>query len=182
MRSFFNLVAVALSAVLFFSCTGGNSNWSRYTSGEGGFSVNMPGKPEKTDKVLVTAFGKQKVNFVSWKPSALAIDKFKLFQVSFTNCPAQYGTDTVMRDYMLDSCIRMRKKDFTEKVDFPAETIELNGYPGRAFIFDGGGTIVNVKQCIANGKLYDLTVISKSDQSTNAEISEFFNSFQPLLQ
>lgn len=182
MRSVYSLLAVAICSIVLFSCGGGSNSWSLYTSGEGGFSVNMPGKPEKTDKVILTAFGKQKVNFITWKPSALAIDKFKLFQVSFTNCPPQYANDTVMRDYMLDSCIRMRKKDFTEKVDFPAETIELNGYPGRAFIFDGQGTIAIVKECIVNGRLYDLTVIAKSEQGTNPEIAQFFNSFQPLLQ
>lgn len=182
MRTFYSFLVMAVLALTLISCSGGKNNWSLYTSGEGGFSVKMPGKPEKSDKVIPTAFGKQKVNFITWKPSTLSIDKFKLFQVTFTNCPAQYVNDSVLRDYMLDSSIRMRQRDFTEKVDIASEAIELNGYPGRAFIFDGQGTIVNVKQCIVNGRLYDLTVISKSEQGTNAEISEFFNSFQPMLQ
>ena len=180
MRSITFFSAVMLSLFMLASCGGGKEQWAVYTSGEGGFSVRMPGKVDKTDKTEVTPFGKQKTHFVTWKPSAMAINKFKLFQVSYTECPQKFIADTVLLDVMLDSSIRMRYRDFTEKVDVQGERIELNGYPGRAFIYDGKDDITIVKQCITNGRKYDLTVIVKKDQGTNPEISEFFNSFQVL--
>jgi len=84
-----------------------------------------------------------------------------------------------MREVMLDSSISMRKKDFTDK-DFPSQAIELNGFPGRAFIFDmpSNNTIAIVKECFVNNRRYDLTVVAKRDQGTNVEIANFFNSFQ----
>lgn len=179
MQSIARFSVLVLSLTFFASCGGNNDKWAVYNSGEGGFSINMPAQPEKTEKVEVTPFGKQKVHFITWKPSTFAIDKFKLFQVSYTDCPPRFASDSIMVDFMLDSSIRMRKKDFTEK-DFGAETITLNGYPGKSFILDNGGNTVIVKQCITNGRRYDLVVIAKNGQGTNPEIGEFFNSFKAL--
>ncbi len=180
MRSTVVLSAFVLSLFMLVSCGNTDEKWSTYTSGEGGFSISMPTKVEKTEKVEVTPFGKQKTHFVTWKPSALAINKFKLFQVSYTDCPSKFIEDSIMRDFMLDSSIRMRYRDFTERDDVQGQSIELNGYPGRAFIFEGKDDVTIVKQCITNGRRYDLTVIAKEGQGTNPEISQFFNSFQAL--
>ncbi len=179
MRSIIRISVLVLSISFFASCGGNDGKWAEYTSGEGGFSINMPAKTMKTEKVEVTPFGKQKVHFITWKPSTFAIDKFKLFQVSYTDCPPRFTSDSVLTDFMLDSSIRMRIKDFTEKT-YPAETIELNGYPGKSFIMDNGGNTVIVKQCITNGRRYDLVVVAKNGQGTNPEIGEFFNSFKVL--
>lgn len=142
----------------------------------------MPPNTVKSEKVEVTAFGKQKVHFITWKPSTFSIDKFKLFEVSYTTCPPSLVRDSMMVDFMLDSCIRMRKLDFTEKEGIAVQNIELNGYPGRAFFFDvpNASQIVIVKECITNGRKYDLTVIANKDQGTNSEIARFFDSFQTL--
>lgn len=181
MRSSIYIIALCVISVYLSACGGAKSGWAVYTSGEGGFTVEMPADPKKTQKDEITAFGKQTVHFISWKPSTFSIDKFKLFQVSYTNVPASLASDSIMMDVMMDSCIRMRVKDFTEK-DVNTEPIELNGYPGRAFIYDvpGNNTIAIVKQCIVNNKRYDLTVVAGRDQGTNPEINRFFNSFQVL--
>lgn len=180
MRSFIRFSVLLLSVCALASCGGSKDDqWSTYTSADGGFSVSMPGKVDKSEKIEMTAFGKQKVHFITWKPSALSIGKFKLFQVAYTDCPQRVWSDTVMLDFMLDSAIRMKKRDFSDK-DFESENIDLNGYPGRSFIFLAKDDITIVKQCITNGHKYDLTVIAKSGQGTNPEISQFFNSFQAL--
>jgi hypothetical protein len=142
----------------------------------------MPPNTVKSEKVEVTAFGKQKVHFITWKPSSFSINKFKLFQVSYTDCPAKIIGDTMMTDFMLDSSIRMRKLDFTEKDNIVVQNIELNSYPARAFFFEvpKGGQIVIVKECITNNRKYGLTVIANKDQGTNPEISKFFDSFEAL--
>ena len=181
MRSFLKFSSIFLVAASLLSCGSKGIEWKQYNSGEGGFTINMPANPQKTQKTEVTPFGKQVVHFITWKPSTFSIDKFKLFQISYTDCPARFTNDSVMTDVMLDSSIRMRMRDFTEK-DFQTENINLNGYPGRALIFDppGGNQIVIVKQCITNNRRYDLVVIAKIDQGTNPEIAAFFNSFQAL--
>ena len=181
MRPRAKLPFICLLILIVSSCGRDNVTWEKYTSNEGGFAITMPKPVKKSDKTEVTAFGKQVRHYLEWKPSTFAIDKFKLFLVSYTDCPARISADSILLGTMLDSAIYLRKKDFTEDEDIPSQIIELNGYPGRAFFFDGGGnTQVQVKMSIINNKLYDLTVISKKNYSTNNEISNFYNSFEPF--
>ena len=184
MRSVTSVFWLLAACFLLSSCSGGGNEWVEIRSADGGFSVMMPPGTTKSEKMEVTAFAtqKQKVHFITWKPSSFSIDKFKLFQVSYTDCPAKFTSDSMMLDVMLDSSIRMRKVDFSEKLGIPVQNIELNGYPGRAFFYDvpAGNQIVIVKQCISNGKRYDLAVIANRDQGTNPEISKFFDSFKTL--
>jgi hypothetical protein len=141
----------------------------------------MPNQITKEKKTIVNKHGgKQEIYFISWRPSSFAIDKFKLFEVRYTDFSGHFS-DTVVSQ-KLDSFINIRKNDFTEVKDIEAVPISLNGYPGRAFIYDDpkATTIAIVKECITNGRKYDLTVVAKKDYPTNAEISKFFNSFQVL--
>jgi hypothetical protein len=177
-----SIIAIAIFSCLLFtvySCSEDNDAWGKYTSNEGSFSITMPAHVKKTEKKEVTVFGTQVTHFVTWKPSSFAIDKFKLFQVSYTECPPRVCMDSLLLNAALDSGIALRKKDFTES-DIQSETIELNGYPGRSFIYDNNSSICVVKECIVNNKKYDLTVITKKNYATNAEVSNFFNSFTSL--
>ncbi len=181
MKTLMHCVAFLGICLTLGSCVGnvGNKAWYTFDCPEGGFRINMPEKPVKSDKVEVTAFGKQTVHFYTWKPKTFSIAKFKLFQISYTDCPPRYISDTIMGSVMLDSSIRMRTHDFTEKDDVKFEHIEINSYPGRAFFYDvpHDNNVVIVKQCFANNRRYDLVVVTKSDQGTNPEVAEFFDSF-----
>jgi len=172
-----------ISAIILSSCGGENHKWEPYVSKEGNFTITMPTPIEKAEKNELTTFGKQPRYFVRWKPSSFAIDKFKLFEVSYTNCPASATTDSARLNATLDSAVELRKKDFSEIEVLSSQSIELNGYPGRAFFYDDtkGNTMVTVKLCIANGKLYDLVVIAKKNYATANESGAFFDSFK-LLQ
>lgn len=174
------IAAILFSIVFFTSCNTEETKWSLQTIGEGGFVVNMPSNIEKSEKTEITAFGKQVRHFVRWKPSSFAIDKFKLFEVSYTNSPVSQDADSASLNTALDKAIELRKKDFSEVDIIQHQPIELNGYPGRAFFYDDnkGNSMVTVKICIAGNKLYDLVVISKKNYSTNAEAAEFFDSFK----
>jgi len=97
----------------------------------------------------------------------------------YTDCPARYTADSLSLNTMLDSAINMRKKDFTEN-EIKSEVIELNGYPGRSFIYDNGSSTAIVKMCIVNNKKYDLTVVTNKNYATNTEVSSFFDSFTSL--
>ena len=176
------IITIAIFSCLLFtvySCSDDNEAWGKYTSTQGAFSVTMPIHVKKLDKKEATVFGTQVTHFITWRPSTFAIDKFKLFQVSYTDCPTRVCMDSTLLNAALDSGIALRKKDFTDN-DIQSETIELNGYPGRSFIFDNNNSIAIVKECIVNNKKYDLTVVTKKNYATNTEISDFFNSFTSL--
>ncbi len=183
MRSLFKLSILPLLGIVLASCGGsnGDNSWVHYTSPQGAFSVSFPSQPKTSEKTEVTAFGKQVVHFVTWRPKTFSIDKFKLFEVSYTDCPARFISDSLMTDIMLDSSIRIRKRDFTDR-DISTQPIDLNGYPGRSFMYEipHDNNEVIVKQCITNNRRYDLVVIARRDQGTNPEIAEFFNSFTAL--
>lgn len=171
-----------LLPIALLSCSDPDTGWKTHTIPEGNFSIEMLSPVQKAEKTEVTAFGKQVRHFVRWKPSSFAIDKFKLFEISYTNCPAGITTDSFRLSMMLDSAVEMRKKDFSESDVIESQEIELNGYPGRAFFYDApkGNTLVSVKICIAGDKLYDLVVIAKKNYSVNDDMSRFFNSFKTL--
>ena len=109
------------------------------------------------------------------------MNKFKLFQVSYTDYPSRFATDTATLNMSLDSSINARKRDFTY-LDVISQPIEINGYPGRAFILspDKDNVVTIVKQIVANNRRFDLTVIAKKDYPTNNEVNTFFNSLQVL--
>lgn len=181
MRILTTLSIVICAGIFFSSCGTNNVKWAKYTSPNGGFSVVMPENPKVTDKQETTPFGKQKVHYVTWKPATFELNKFKMVQVAFTDCPAGYMADSVHSNAVMDSSINQRKRDFTD-ADVLSHPIDINGYPGRAFIYDPAGenAITIVKQCFANGRRYDLTVIAKRDYPTNNELNDFFNSFTVL--
>lgn len=163
------------------SCSDDGDEWKKLNSKDGNFVINMPPNPKTFDKTEMTPFGKQVTHYITWKPSSFAMDKFKLFQVTYTNCPANVMADSALLHVMLDSGIVMVQRDYTEE-EMQSEDIELNGYHAKAFFYDakGGSTLVTNKMCIAGNKLYNLTVISKKNYSTTHEINDFFNSFQVL--
>jgi hypothetical protein len=179
MRAFANPIVICLTFLVCLSCSTHRNKWTKYSDRT--FSASMPEGAVLSDKQEVTPFGKQSVHYVTWKPSTLELNKFKLFQVSYTDCPARFTGDSMKMNAALDSSINIRKRDFTEN-DVASQPIEINGYPGRAFILDPprDNVITIVKQVIANNKRYDLVVIAKRDYPTNEEISHFFNSFQVL--
>lgn len=177
-------LALYLITILFvFSgCGAEHGGASIHIVKEGNFSILIPDPVKKTQKTENTVFGKQVRYFVRWAPSSVAIDKFKLFEVSYTACPPSVTADSMHLNRALDEAAENRKKDFSEVEVIESQAIELNGYPGRAFFFDDpkGNTIVTVKMCIAGGKLYDLVVIAKKNYATNNEAADFFNSFKLL--
>lgn len=169
-----------LLAVLLFTtgaCTHHVSSWSAYQE-SGKFQAEFPGKPVVTDKVETTPFGKKTVHYVSWKPATLELNKFKLFQVSYTECPTYSEADSSLYK-ALENSINIRKKDFTDN-DIQSQAITINQYPARAFMFDPPheSVITIVKQVIVNNRRFDITVIAKKDYPTNDEIGRFFNSIQ----
>ena len=183
MRAFFNLglvISGILSVILILpSCSTKPTSWAKYS--DRNFSIRMPEKPQVYDRQEATPFGKQTVHYVTWKPESLELNKFRLFQVSYTDYPSRLATDTATMNMSMDSSINARKRDFTE-LDVISQPIEINGYPGRAFILspDKDNVVTIVKQIVANNKLFDLTVVAKKDYPTNNEINDFFNSFQVL--
>ena len=179
MRNLVKTVLLIAPVFLFSRCSNNETKWQKFNANEGGFTIDMPSPVTKSEKQIPFFYGKQIVHFYTWKPATFEIQKFKLFQVSYANCPARTTSDTNYLRAVLDSAIELRKKDFTEKTEIESEDIDFNGYMGRAFFYDGGGnTLVTVKEFIANSRLYDLTIISNKNYPTANEANNFFNSIQ----
>ena len=180
MRTLVKLTLIC-TAIFISSCHPNNIPWEKYTSNEGAFSVYMPSPVKKKDKKGYSIFGRDvTTHFVYWEPPTFTIDKFKLFQVAYTDCPANFCTDTALMNTMLDSAILTRRRDYTD-IELPIQNIALNGYAGRAFFYDKEGSmLISVKTCIVNNRIYDFVLVSKKNYATNNEVSSFFDSFLSL--
>ena len=181
MRIILRLFFICFGIFILSSCNPKNIPWEKYTSTEGAFSIYMPAPIKKKDKKGFSIFGRQVVShFLYWDPPTFTIDKFKLFQVTYTDCPANICRDTALLNTMLDSAIITRRRDYTD-AEIPIQNIALNGYAGRAFFYDGeGNMLVSVKTCLVHDRIYDFVVVSKKNYATNKEVSDFFDSFQSL--
>src|ERR1700684_4024027 len=105
MRRFLSLVVISSVVFMLSACTSGSLKWRKYTAGDGTFSINMPDGYVKTEKSENTVFGRQVVHYVTWKPSVFALGKFKLFQITYTDCPKGYTSDTLSLGALLDRSI-----------------------------------------------------------------------------
>jgi hypothetical protein len=181
MRYFLSLIVTGSIIFLLSSCSENSSKWQKYTASDGSFAINMPENYTKIDKRENTVFGRQTVHYITWKPSSFALDKFRLFQLTYTDCPKGSAADTLTIGAMLDKSMTQRKTDFPE-VDVDFQNVSIDGYPGREFIYNppSDNVITIVKECIANNRLYEMTVIAKKNYPTNVEIGNFFTSFQVL--
>jgi hypothetical protein len=176
MRHFLSLIVISLIILTLPACSKKDRKWVKYTAGDGSFSIKMPENYTVSEEKENTIFGKQVVHYVSWKPSALSLDIFKSFQVKYTDCPQGMPADTVLNRYIAD-----RIKAFDE-VKVEPQSIHIGHYPAREVIYDPPSDIVIiiVKECVADNRLYDISVIAKRNFPTNVESGIFLNSFQVL--
>ena len=180
MRAFINLLVI-ISVVFTLQACHEKHGWIKYSSNEDGFTIYLPAAPLKSVKQEMTAFGKQAVHYVTWKPATFDINKLKLLQVSYTDCPRRGSMDIPLRNAILNISLDLIKKDFTES-ELQNVPISIEGYPAMAFIFDDDKEtlVAIVKACIANNRIYFITAVVKKDYPTNNELNIFFNSFQVL--
>jgi hypothetical protein len=173
---------IALISLLFMlpACHTNNS-WAKYSSNADGFTIYMPVGPKSMVKQQKTAFGTQQVHYIYWKPATFDINKLKLLQVAYNDCSRRGGADSAYTNQALDSSINLRKRDYTD-LEVTDEHITLEGYPGRAFIYqdEKENSTTIVKTIMANNRIYTLTAVTKRDYPSNAEMNTFFDSFQIL--
>lgn len=177
MRALINLTVI-VSVLLILPACHSKRGWVKYSSNADGFTVFMPAAPKTLVKQEQTAFGKQTVHYIFWKPATFDINKLKLLQVSYYDCPRHSRLDSTQLNAILDSNISHLKQNYTE-LDLQSERISIEGYPGRAFIFEDekeNSTNI-VKAIFANNKIYIITAITKRDYPTNTELNIFFDSF-----
>src|SRR4051812_36080356 len=104
MRSLSCFIITGSMLLGIFSCKDA-TRWGQYTSKEGAFAVEMPTNIVKTDKKI----GKEMTHFTTWKPSSFALNMFKLFQVSYSDCAGCSTTDSAKLNALLEAGISLRK-------------------------------------------------------------------------
>jgi len=97
-----------------------------YTSSDGGFSILLPGKPELSTKNQMTVFGNQTVHYIKWKLGSMDIYKLRVIEISYMNCGRQFTYDSLHRNRSLDTAVKTRLRDFTERA-VHIENVDYNG-------------------------------------------------------
>ena len=150
------------------------SNWKKFSSDEGKFSVWFPGEPEETNVVISTSdINVSQPCFFVWA------DRQTEYAVNYCDYPKI--VEKLKPEQQFDISQAGVAKAFGQIVY--QQNVKFGEYPGRDFEFVAGGKANfsgRVRLIFANGRLYQLMVIFLTANPHSADRDIFFNSFKIL--
>ncbi|MBD3673187.1 MAG: hypothetical protein HUJ26_06635 [Planctomycetaceae bacterium] len=155
------------------------AEWTEYSNEEGGFSVEMPSKPEQQSLKQPIVGGQLEYHF--------AISQLKggdqIFMISYNDYPAK-NVEQTDPQIILDACVQGAVKSRRGKL-VSEEKIKLNGHPGRDISFTGeadGEPLMVWHRCyLVENRLFQVMVMAKKEnQPTQKDVQKFLTSFQLL--
>ncbi len=171
------LVLATLSCGIFGSETSSsnqdNSNWKKYKSNNGNYSILFPVNPTEETTTMNTAYGY--VDNYSAKANADGI----YYSVVFNELPSSYLSETTA-DGILDLS-RSQMVDSVSGTLLSEKIISIDNYPGRELRvkFSSGSEsgIITVRVYVVEYRIYRIVVSTTEDDQFNNSINKFLNSF-----
>lgn len=165
----FFLAALAL-ALFVFACSL-PAKWE--TVSEGGFSVELPGKPNKQTQTVNTPAGPIAINMFTTETGGEA------FIVGYNDFPAQ-AANIVPAETILNSARDGAIKNVNGKVT-SERSINLNGNPGKEFVGDSTtpmeGTF-SARIYWVKPRLYQVLYVHRKGTAASENGQKFMNSFK----
>lgn len=160
-----------------FQLVAAEEGWKEYSDKAGGFSAEMPTKPQTQSLKQPIAGGQLEYHFTI---SQLAGGD-QVFMISYNDYPAANVQQTDPQ-VLLDACVQGAVKSRQGKL-FSEKKSKLNGYPGRSISFSGvadGEPLMVWHNCfLVENRLYQVMVMAKKEnQPAAADIQKFLDSFQ----
>ncbi|MGB5082163.1 MAG: hypothetical protein WBO23_15640 [Burkholderiales bacterium] len=156
--------AIAILALFALACSP-ELDWRDLRSAEGDFSALMPSKPRYEVRALE---GTPPVTMHLW--SARAANS--LFGVGYVDYPVADGRVLERTRDALVGNIRGRLLE-----DVP---VAQAGLRGRAFVAEGGDSLLRTRLLVSGTRLYQLVVLGRGASVSDADAEFFLSSFHPL--
>lgn len=171
-----------LIAIVLTSFIPGQDKWNSFKPEGTNATVLMPGNADKRERMLTTAIGQIKLTLFIYQPKGVNDDNL-VYGISYMDYPVDRITsDSVNRlkeffDNARDGAINaIHGKLLTET------EIKYRSYPGREqrVDFENGMAVIKYRHYLVKNRLYTLQVVSPPNNTTNASINKFLDSFKLL--
>jgi hypothetical protein len=150
--------------------------WETFTSTEGGFSIDMPGKPAPTEQKIPLPDGQTAVQ------KLVAIEKSKIaYIVSYVDYPTDLMNGLTPQD-VLKSAIEGSVESLEGEASLQQTETIVDGFPCRSFNTRGK---VNGKDaqaegiaCLGNARLYNILVLGEQRDNFSETVKPFISSLK----
>jgi hypothetical protein len=150
-----------------------DSDWKKFTSREGAFSVLMPGTPVAKREAVPTPIGQVVTHFFS-----LEVQQGTNLTVSFAEVPQGLlgleGVDDLLLTMARDAAVKQVDGKLLKD-----EPVKLNQrIPGREFQIDVGlGSILRMRVFLVQNRVYQIVAAGPKDYATGKDADKFLDSF-----
>ncbi|MEA5582646.1 hypothetical protein VB620_15000 [Nodularia harveyana UHCC-0300] len=154
--------------------------WQVYTAPDGGFTVLMPGQPEKDTQIQKTYMGEINLEMFVAEPPKQQV----AYLVVYNDFPYSYGEITDP-EVILNNARDMALKTTRSNLIRQGQVRTYSGIPGKEIEYvNTGGKITRNRMYVLNGRLYQVMAItSKKQQRTLAKtITGYLNSFNLVVK
>jgi hypothetical protein len=149
------------------------TDWQRYDSPKGGYSVMFPGQPQESADELTTPTGKVEVVLVRYQDDL----KGRVYLASHNPIPIPEGSSFDIESG-LDSTRDSIARELAAKV-LDEKQIDQEGSPGREFAMNREGQFsAKARIFYADGVLYQAIVGTQDENLAAPEVEKFLESMQ----
>lgn len=164
--------------ICFFSFT--QTDWKRFTSYEGKFSVLSPAELQEKVNNIETEVGTMAYHSFFYQPIEKEPENF-IYMISYVDYPeAAFHPDSteVINDFF-ETTIAGAVESLNGELRYSNE-VSLNDNPGRIWRIDyiNGEAVMKTKAFLAGNRYYSIQVASHKDKSLNNDMDKFLDSFK----
>jgi hypothetical protein len=152
------------------------SQWEKFSSSEGNFSILMPVKPTQEKQTTGSSSLSLETNLFK----ASLNSNQAIYSVSYTDFPPELAQ--LPPSFLFDSLSSRFTSDRKLKL-LKQEDIKLGQYPGKEFQFEAPGeTIIKYRAYLVEKRLYQVIAETPKaiEMASSSDSEKFLNSFQLL--
>ncbi len=169
---------VIIGLVIFFTVKAfSGSGWQTFTSPEGGFTVELPGKIQTRQQVTPTPVGA--VTTYMFAAEASRTEAYAIGYADYPGAILAAPPERIFDEAAASGIAGMANTPGFRGRIAEQRSINLDGHPGRETVIDipGKGTGV-LRLYLVRNRLYMLLALGKSISPSSSNVTKFFDSFK----
>ena len=150
------------------------AQWKEHSSAEGGFSVLLPGNPQKAKQTIKSPAGDLEFNMFLYQHGVL--DSAGVVYLTYPPAVVQAGPEAIYAGAKAGATSRVPGGKLIKE-----EKVTVAGQPGREFLVDVAGKAqVRLRIVLIKDRLYQITISGSAETVASADAEQFFGSFKLL--